>query len=106
MDVNKIINETMVNGGYTYNPGGGRFIIGLPRGGIITKDDVILELKTIIAKMIDSKVSFGTWHHEGYIYVDYIISEDDRDIAIQKAKEYNQIAIYDIQNNEEITIIY
>lgn len=49
-----------------------------------------------------SKNSLGIWVNGGKVYLDVVATIPDRDEAINLARQHNQIAIWDLQNNTEI----
>tara|TARA_R110002050_G_scaffold270396_1_gene413432 strand:- start:196 stop:546 length:351 start_codon:yes stop_codon:yes gene_type:complete len=61
-----------------------------------------IELK----KAIDSKIfdSIGLWNNKGRIYVDANVHFYSLDIALAIARKYNQISIFDINNNKIINL--
>ncbi len=56
--------------------------------------------------LADPRCVVGTWFNpeDGNTYLDVSAVFSDRDVAIQLAKLYNQIAIWDLKNGKEIII--
>jgi len=52
--------------------------------------------------LMDPNNSFGAWSNEGKVYLDVVVTVPDQAKAIELAKQHNQIAIWDLQNNKEI----
>ena len=48
----------------------------------------------------------GAWIDEGITYIDISILVENKEDAMQLGKINNQLAIYDIQNNESIYLLY
>jgi len=69
------------------------------RGQIIF--DYIEKNKSIVE---NQNLFFGIWFFEGFIYLDICKAYNNRTKAIREAKEKEEIAIYDLLENEEIKI--
>jgi len=50
----------------------------------------------------DANNSLGIWSHEGKTYLDVVVTVENYDEAVDLAKKHNQIAIWDLRNNNEI----
>lgn len=50
----------------------------------------------------DAKNSLGVWSNNGKVYLDVVVIVPDKNEAIELARQHNQIAIWDLQNNQEI----
>jgi hypothetical protein len=50
--------------------------------------------------------SIGMWFNNGFYYIDANLHFYDLGVAKEAAKLHNQVAIWDIKNNKEITIKY
>ena len=99
-----IFEETLKNGGYTEKVNG-RYIIGLKNGYAkkISSTDYNQFYNTI-DKLEKEHISYGTWQHEGYIYIDENVQVNDLKKAVKIGKKNRQLAIYDIVKNEEIKL--
>lgn len=53
--------------------------------------------------LMDANNSVGAWSNGGKIYLDVVVTLPDMNKAIELAKQHNQIAIWDLQNNREIS---
>lgn len=103
----KVFKDTLLNGGMTVEPKG-RYMVGL-KGyekviplDTFKEDDLINYSKKEMAK--DKDVSMGTWIHEKNVYLDSSIGFKDLKEAIHFAKINNQIAIFDLEELNEIII--
>jgi len=61
-------------------------------------------LATVIAKATETTGVMGGWAEDGLFYWDAVYLITDRETAIKVAKENEQIALYNIENNELIYI--
>lgn len=48
----------------------------------------------------------GAWIDEGIVYIDISVLVENKDDAMELGKINNQLAIYDIENNESIYLMY
>lgn len=103
LEIKKIMEETLKNGGCTPTVQG-RYIVGLEEDGEIFNMEDASSIKKCIARFINSGISFGTWLHDKKIYIDKNIQVDDLEEAIKIGRENHQIAIYDYKKNKEIAL--
>lgn len=112
--VNDIVNRVHQNGGVTYNLGQGdmsgsnAFAVSIypDRSQIL---DSGVDFETIEGFLVanqdllaDSSNSLGVWNHEGKTYLDVVKLVENYDEAVDLGKQHNQIAIWDLRNNNEI----
>lgn len=98
--LNDLRDRVHENGGFTvlYEPdSAGRFVIGM-RGFTVHSEDFKLrhiEQIAIVAAGTFGAHGFGAWISEGIVYLDVIQSDDNKDSALNLARRYNQLAIFD-----------
>lgn len=92
--------------GEEYEEGKGYVVGGDVEGLKLPKDSRVIGSVEAIAAWIDKTRSpyVGSWVDYDTIYVDGCDVVIDRDEAIALGKERNQIAIWDLANNEELRI--
>jgi len=96
---NDIIAETFKFRGTTYVPSHftaeqfGRFVVGI--GGDVVPLDAC-NIYELTLHYLRSGRPFGTWIEAGRIYFDFVEFFDDLGAALQRAKECEQVAIYDL----------
>jgi len=112
--VNEILNTVHANGGITYNLNSGNLTgsIGYsvathPERAVILPSGVDFdELENFITNnedlLNDPSNSIGVWANDGKTYLDVVSVVQDRDQAIELGKQHNQIAIWDLQKQQEI----
>ena len=54
--------------------------------------------------LADPSNSFGAWSHDGKVYLDVVATTSDKEKAIELGKSNNQLAIWDLKNNQEIPL--
>jgi hypothetical protein len=111
--VNEILQAIHSNGGTTYNLLTGN-MAGTPNYAVSIYPDrerivdgvdfdvlegYVEENEDLLS---DVKNSFGAWSNNGKVYLDVVATIPDQAQAIELAKQHNQLAIYDLQNNKEI----
>jgi hypothetical protein len=54
----------------------------------------------------NQKVGIGTWYNqdEGVTYLDFVVLVQDRELAINLGKQYNQIGIFDLEKMDYIKV--
>jgi len=115
--IKSILNLQKKNGGVTYNIRWGNqekqnlFVVSLfPDLGDVIKGNLLTsnKLQTFIEKnielLLNPRCALGTWYNkdDNKTYVDISAIFFDKNLAIKLANKYNQIAIWDLQNNQEI----
>ena len=104
--VDNIIADTVRHRGTTYVPPGsntfGRYVVGL--GGDTVPLSDVSEIARTCRRYLESGRPFGTWVESGRVYFDYVTFFDDVSRALKCAKEHNQVAIYDLLNEECIYV--
>lgn len=112
--VNEILNKIHQGGGVTYNFGQGdlsgsnAFSVSIypDRSQVIDGgvdfDMIENYLETNKDLLADGSNSFGAWSHEGKTYLDIVKTVENYDEAVDLGKQHNQIAIWDLRNNNEI----
>lgn len=114
-NIKTIINEIKKNNGGTYNKeyktidAKQGFMVSLQGYEVKCRSDEEIE-KAItknmeIIKRLDSAY-LGAWIDEGITYIDISILVENKEDALELGKINNQLAIYDIQNNESIYLSY
>lgn len=114
-NIKKIIEEIKENGGGTYNKelksisASKGFMVSLQGYERKCKTEqetekAIMENMEII-KGLDSAY-LGAWIDEGITFIDISILVENKDDAMELGKINNQLAIYDIKNNESIYLNY
>lgn len=103
-DYQKVVNETLKSGGYSQNKGS--YMVA------IEKHETIVSCETFNWKTIrdfnetENKgwSSLGTWYNpkDGLVYIDVSVPFEDKKQAMKFAEDNNQLAIYDVENDETI----
>lgn len=114
-NIKKIIEEIKENGGGTYNKelksinatsGYMVSLLGYERKcKTIEEIEKAITENTEIIRGLDSAY-LGAWIDEGIVYIDISVLVENKEDALQLGKINNQLAIYDIQNNESIYLNY
>ena len=114
-NIKTIIEEIKENGGGTYNKE--LKSISAKNGYMVSLQGFERKCKTEqeIEKAITENMEIirgldgaylGAWIDEGIVYIDISVLVDNKEDAMQLGKLNNQLAIYDIQNNESIYLLY
>lgn len=114
-NIKKIIEEIKENGGGTYNKelksinATSGYMVSLL--GYERKCKTIEEIEKAIKENIEivkglDNAYLGTWIDEGITYIDISILVENKEDALELGKINNQLAIYDIENNESIYLLY
>lgn len=114
-NIKTIIREIKENNGGTYNKE--LKSINAKQGYMVSLQGYEKKCKTIeetesaimenmeIVKGLDGAY-LGAWIDEGIIYIDISILVENKEDALELGKVNNQLAIYDIENNESIYLQY
>ena len=95
-----IIAETIKFRGTTYVPPGfpperfGRYVVGL--GGDTVPIVDVSEIARTCRRYLETGRPFDTWVEAGRVYFNFVDFFDDLGAALQRAKECDQAAIYDL----------
>ena len=95
-----IIADTMEFRGTTYVPPGfpperfGRFVVGV--GGDTVPIVDVSEIARTCRRYLETGRPFDTWFEAGRVYFNFVEFFDDLGAALQRAKECDQAAIYDL----------
>jgi hypothetical protein len=112
---NKILQTIHNNGGITYNLTNGD-MSGTPNYAVSIYPDRERIVDGIDFDILEGFIddnedllkdpanSLGAWTHDGKVYLGISVTISDRMKAVELAKQNNQIAIWDLQNNKEISI--
>lgn len=112
MDILKILND---NNGLTLDLNGQPlkadkgYLVSIKDYESIINQNLINDniLNSIIQQMkkeSPNNAYIGLWKNKAKLYLDYSILIQDKKKALMLAKENEQLAIYDLQNNKEIFI--
>lgn len=110
-----LLTAARTSGGITLNPSTGTsptsgYAVGYPYGGISFRDDSEVDIKWIaeVAREADENGYFvGSWYApHGVIFIDLVEVITDRDEAIEAGLSRTELAIYDLEKGEEITLNY
>lgn len=114
-NIKTIIEEIKENSGGTYNKElksinvKSGYMVSLQGYEVKSRTDEETEQAIIknmeIIKGLDNAY-LGTWIDEGIVYIDISVLVENKEDALELGKINNQIAIYDIQNNESIYLSY
>ena len=114
-NIKTIIREIKENNGGTYNKE--YKTINAKKGFMVSLQGYERKCKTEqetekaikenmeIVRGLDSAY-LGAWSDEGITYIDISVLVENKEDAMQLGKINNQLAIYDIQNNESIYLLY
>ena len=114
-NIKTIIREIKENNGGTYNKE--YKTINAKKGFMVSLQGYERKCKTEqetekaikenmeIVRGLDSAY-LGAWIDEGITYIDISVLVENKEDAMQLGKINNQLAIYDIQNNESIYLLY
>lgn len=114
-NIRKIIEEIKENNGGTYNKD--LKSINASKGFMVSlqgyerkcrteeeTEEAITENMEIIQGLDGAYL--GAWIDEGVIYIDVSVLVENKEDAMQLGKINNQLAIFDIENNESIYLLY
>lgn len=75
-------------------------------GNVITKKQLTAFVEKYEGLLRNEKIGIGTWYNEteNATYLDFVALINDRDVAINLGKQYNQIGIFDLEKMEYIEI--
>jgi len=59
-------------------------------------------LKKAVEQLKGWKGFYGAWINEGWVYIDRNIWIEDKEEALETARAFNQLAVWDCKNNKEI----
>lgn len=114
-NIKTIIEEIKENNGGTYNKElksinvKSGYMVSLQGYEVKSRTDEETEQAIIknmeIIKGLDNAY-LGAWIDEGIVYIDISVLVENKEDALELGKINNQIAIYDIQNNESIYLSY
>jgi SPP1 gp7 family putative phage head morphogenesis protein len=76
------------------------------RGKELMREDVEGYIRRYLNLLLDPRNNVGTWYNEadGFTYLDISITLPDRALAEKVGREFNQIAIFDLKNFDEINV--
>lgn len=114
-NIKKIIEEIKENNGGTYNKElksinvKSGYMVSLQGYEVKSRTDE--ETEKAIKKNMEiirglDNAFLGAWIDEGITYIDISVLVENKEDAMQLGKINNQLAIYDIQNNESIYLSY
>lgn len=114
-NIKTIIEEIKENNGGTYNKdlksinAKSGYMVSLQGYEVKCRTDE--EIKKAITKNMEivkglDSAYLGAWIDEGITYIDISILVENKEDALELGKINNQLAIYDIQNNESIYLSY
>lgn len=109
MKDNLIFERTMQEGGITllggreFTPKTG-FIVGGVTPTIIVDADKDAMVRAICTHMVNDHPMVGTWLNDGKIHVDAVEWIEDRERALEVAKERGEIAIWDCAETKEVFV--
>lgn len=107
-DFKRIFKDTLINNGTTVEPKG-RYMVGLKGYEKIiplksfSENDLVNYTLNDMAK--NKNVSLGTWINDKKVYLDSSVGFNSLKEAISFAKENKQLAIFDIEELNEIKIL-
>jgi len=102
MNLQKIIQETKNNGGYT-NSISGRYSVAI-KGyeKIVSENEFTVE--TLEKYISEVGQEFGTWLDNGQVYLDKVECFDNLETALNEAEKREELAIFDLVELKEIRI--
>lgn len=106
-DIRYIIEYTRTNGGCTVASGSisessTGYVVGGKVPTVIVPESDTVALHNTIVQFANTYDSYGTWLHDGNVYIDAIDILYDRDSAIALGRARGELAIYDIANGCDI----
>ena len=121
MELYELYNYLIVNKGFTVNskldiPNDLKFVVSLENNELIVeKKELTLERFIIIIDAYRMKLkhyngqsisNIGCWLNEGFYYFDISINIQFKSLALSIARNNNQKAIYDVENDKSIYLEY
>ncbi len=114
MKTDNIINETIRNGGGTFDPKTGEqvrprsgYAVGAVEGTAIIVSienaDLIGDAAKIVAKRFPG-AWLGTWVSDGKVHIDPVIWVPSLDVATKLGKKTNQESIWDFASGDEVIL--
>ena len=102
----KIIEATLKNGGYSHDTKH-RYSVAYGDNEFIISFSEVALLQIVHLNYLKVHGTIGTWINteNNMVYLDTSKTIENRDEAIEFAKESNQLAIYDLVANEEIKTV-
>lgn len=84
---------------------GGHAVGGVLPTLVLHRADGAAVREFVRRSLISGSDVFGSWRDEGgAIHIDAVDIIEDRDVALEIARERNEIAIYDLDNREEVRV--
>ena len=111
----RLLSDARTSGGATLDPNGGEsptsgYAVAYPYMGISFPDNGDVDMAWIQEMVRDCAAAgyyVGSWKApHGVIFIDAVEIVADRDEAIEKGLSRTELAIYDIEKDEEITLNY
>lgn len=100
----KIVQETLKNGGYTHNKNGGRYVVAIEGNTVkISADRFNFENVLSYVKVFNN-FDLGTWVENGIVYLDTVETYNNFETAKKLGLERGEIAIFDLETMEEIRL--
>jgi len=113
--VNAILEAIELSGGITYNLSKGN-LSGTPNYAVSIfpeKEKIVdgpIDFDTLEGYLLanqdllqDPNNSFGAWTNGNKVFLDTVVTIPDKEEALKLAKQHNQLAIWDLKNNQEIS---
>ena len=109
----KIVETTLKNGGYSFDEYKSGYMVSLEGSErqIKTRDNSTYDIAYRIQAFFDRYGTVNTWFDEddingyGTIYLDVSVNIQDRQEALEFAKQNNQLAIYSCQYTKVIELV-
>lgn len=99
----EIVELTIRNGGYTDSIDKTGFVVAVKGNEeVVSLDEFNEKIVHKYKKEMEKGLTLGTWLHKGKVYLDTVKVFSDKEEALRLAKSLNEIAIYDLGNDEEL----
>lgn len=104
-----LVRKSIKYGGATLTREGEDLTTGYAVGGILEfkfdeKECRLEDIAAALRKIEETGSYFGGWYHEGVFYLDAVRVFKNRADALKAAIEGEEIAFFDLDNQEEIKI--
>lgn len=108
-EAREIVQLTKENGGFTYTGNltkEQRYSVGLGIHETVLEELTAQDILNYVEIVNQYGVVFGTWFNQDNkkYYLDLVEIHENKELALQVAKLRDEIAIYDLKENEEIKV--
>ncbi len=111
----RIVEQTIENGGGTFQPFNQDAITTGYVLSVNPELEQIVPLDVFDADVVQDYIfgvynhfgvdhTIGTWVHDDNVYLDVVVHIKDKEGALELAREYNQLAVFDVAAQQEVSV--